>query len=226
MYPLYLYLLLGSVSVPLVFSVFILDIVHKWKAFLSATFFVACYFLVWDYFFTKAGIWGFNHDYCVGLFFLGMPLEEWLFFFLIPFCSLFIHFALFYKYPALAIAKPTTIMITCILMVLSLVLVISNKEKAYTIVNFSTLFAVLVFGLKWHVKLLQQFYLSFLLIVIPFIIVNGVLTGAVTEKPIVWYNDAHNLGIRFVSIPIEDFGYAFSMLFSNLILFNIFKRWG
>jgi lycopene cyclase domain-containing protein len=50
--------------------------------------------------------------------------------------------------------------------------------------------------------------------------VNGALTGMFTEMPVVWYDNTENLGIRLISIPVEDIGYAFSMLFGNLFLFE------
>ena len=41
---------------------------------------------------------------------------------------------------------------------------------------------------------------------------------------VVWYNDNQNLGIRFFTIPVEDFVYAFSMILSVLYLFDFFKK--
>ena len=59
---------------------------------------------------------------------------------------------------------------------------------------------------------------------IPFFIVNGVLTGTGIEGNIVWYNDDQNLGIRLGTIPIEDTAYAFSLILMNLFLFYKFKK--
>ncbi len=58
---------------------------------------------------------------------------------------------------------------------------------------------------------------------IPFFIVNGVLTGSGIENEVVWYNDAENIGIRLFTIPLEDSAYAFSMLLFNLVLFKFFS---
>jgi lycopene cyclase domain-containing protein len=58
---------------------------------------------------------------------------------------------------------------------------------------------------------------------IPFFIVNGILTGSFIEGEVVWYNNNENLGIRILTIPIEDIVYAFNMLYSSLILIAYFK---
>jgi len=71
---------------------------------------------------------------------------------------------------------------------------------------------------------LHRFYISYLVILIPFAIVNGILTGSFIDDPVVWYNNAENLGIRFFTIPVEDFGYAFSMLYFSVFLIELLKR--
>jgi lycopene cyclase domain-containing protein len=58
---------------------------------------------------------------------------------------------------------------------------------------------------------------------IPFFIVNGVLTGSWIENQVVWYNNAENLGLRMGTIPAEDSIYAYSMILMNLFLFEYFS---
>ena len=65
--------------------------------------------------------------------------------------------------------------------------------------------------------------MSFLVIMFPFFLVNGILTGMFTSEPVVWYNDVEHLQIRIATIPVEDVGYAFSMLFCNLMIFEALK---
>ena len=223
MIPLYLYVLIASVSVPLLFTVFYMDFIKRWSHFLISTSIVAVVFLIWDALFTMAGIWGFNEDYCLDLSILMMPIEEWLFFFVIPFCSLFTHFALKHSAPNFFLGENITRKIAYLLIAGTCLLLCTHFSKAYTAVDALFLIITLTLGVVFYLKLLQRFFLSFLIILIPFFIVNGILTGWITDSPIVWYNDLENLGIRLTTIPVEDIGYAFSMLFGNLMIFEFLK---
>lgn len=222
---LYLLLNLGSISIPFAYSFEKkMRFIKHWKAvFLSLTI-VASVFLIWDAIFTANGVWGFNPDYHINFLLLGMPFEEWLFFFCIPYASIFIHYSLAYFKPNLLISEKVTKLITVFFIVILIPVIILNTDKAYTFVNYSFVFFVLLMGFFFGIKYLQRFYLSFLIILVPFFIVNGILTGTGLEEPVVWYNNAENLGIRLLTIPIEDIGYAFTMLFGNVLLIERFKK--
>tara|TARA_Y100000991_G_C21760806_1_gene258667 strand:+ start:205 stop:507 length:303 start_codon:yes stop_codon:yes gene_type:complete len=76
------------------------------------------------------------------------------------------------------------------------------------------------FVYKYNLQLLQHFLLTFLVMLIPFFIVNGVLTGSWIDNQVVWYNNTENLGIRMGTIPVEDSIYAYSMILMNLLFFE------
>ena len=66
-----------------------------------------------------------------------------------------------------------------------------------------------------------------MLFLIPFIIVNGILTGSWIEAPIVSYNPSENMGIRLLTIPVEDIFYGFEMILLNIYFMHLFeKKWG
>ena len=69
------------------------------------------------------------------------------------------------------------------------------------------------------------FLYSFIFISLgPFLLVNGILTGLLDSvSPPVWYNDSENIGIRLMTIPVEDFFYSFSLLFSCTYIFEFLE---
>nr|WP_284041445.1 lycopene cyclase domain-containing protein [Polaribacter sp. Z014] len=216
---------LGSISIPLLYSFEKkMRFIKHWKAVFLSLILISIVFLIWDAIFTANGVWGFNPDYHLNFLLFGMPIDEWMFFICIPYASLFIHYSLEYFKPKLLISEKFTKSITLFFIVILLPVIFLNTDKAYTFVNYIFLLFVLVIGFFFGLKQLQRFYISFLIILIPFFIVNGVLTGTGIDEPIVWYNNAENLGIRLLTIPIEDVGYAFTMIFGNVLLIEKFKK--
>lgn len=185
-------------------------------------------FIPWDVIFTINGVWGFNSDYFLGVEILSLPFEEWLFFLCIPFACVFTHYAVLLYFPNLKLKKVTTKTISISLVLILFVLALVNYDKWYTLVNFSLAIPLTWLVYKYNPQLLQHFLLTFLVMLIPFFIVNGILTGSWIDNQVVWYNDAENLGIRIRTIPVEDSIYAYSMILMNLFFFeylcSIFKK--
>jgi hypothetical protein len=88
---------------------------------------------------------------------------------------------------------------------------------------------ILVTRPEWTARL----WLAFSILTIPFVLTNGVLTGitfweypfintspAAIADQIVWYNNAHNLGVRLFSIPLDDFLYGFLLIGLNVACFE------
>ncbi len=221
---LYLILNLGSLSIPLLFSFHPkLKFYQLWKPLFISIFLSMLVFIPWDIIFTINGFWGFNNNYLLGTTIFHLPLEEWLFFICIPYACIFMHYALLHYFPNLKLSKRVTKLISYILILLFAIILIYNFNKWYTLINF-TLALILVFvSLKKHLKLLSEFYITFLVMLIPFFIVNGILTGSFITNEIVWYNNTENLNFRLFTIPIEDSIYAFSLILLPLVLMQYFK---
>ena len=220
---LYLLLNLGSVSVPFLYSFHPRLKLHKRFLWIFISILLTMFiFIPWDVIFTMSGIWGFNDTYFLGCKFLSLPIEEWLFFICIPFACVFTHYALLLYFPNLKVNKTTAKKISIVLILLLFILAVVNYDKWYTVINFGLAIPLTLLVYKYNTLLLQQFFLTFLVMLIPFFIVNGILTGSFIEDQVVWYNNAENLGIRMATIPVEDSIYAYSMILCNLFLTELF----
>nr|WP_321450250.1 lycopene cyclase domain-containing protein [uncultured Carboxylicivirga sp.] len=218
----YLIIDLACIFVPFIASFYSKKPFYKeLKFFIPANIFVGLLFVVWDHFFTKAGVWGFNSDYLTGLFIGALPIEEILFFFCIPYACVFTWFAIQYLFDRKILEKSQSV-ISALLGVVLLLIGIASYERLYTFITFlsSGIYLLMIFLLKINISWI---YVSFVAIVPFFLVSNGLLTGTWLDAPIVWYNNAENLGIRVGSIPIEDAVYGFLLIMMNINLYQYLK---
>ena len=201
-----------------------MNFIRFWKPFFSAIILVGLFFIIWDIYFAFENVWGFNNEYLIGIWWFKLPLEEWLFFLLIPYASNFIHYSLEYFFPKLELSKNITQSITIVLFVMSLGVFTWNLDKIYTAASFGLFALLMLFQMLFQWKYARRFYLSFMVIYIPFFFVNSALTGSYSDNSVVFYNDAENLGIRIGTMPLEDSFYCFSMLYGSVLLFEYFRR--
>jgi lycopene cyclase domain-containing protein len=222
---LYLILMLGCLVYPLAQS-FERKITYykKWKHVFPAILITAGFFIIWDEFFTRIGVWSFNPKYTVGIFIGSLPIEEWLFFFVVPYCCMFIYFVAGYFIKRDPF-KNTAKLISLVVAVILLIIAAFNLQKWYTSTTF-IMSAILLVYLAFIAKVgyLGRFILAYLIGLVPLLIVNGILTS----RPVVVYNDLENLGIRIsipsISyIPVEDLIYFLLLLLMNVSLYETFS---
>ncbi|WP_335964658.1 lycopene cyclase domain-containing protein [Galbibacter sp. PAP.153] len=224
----FLYLLLVTLSfvVPFLYSFEKkrLYFIKYWKPYFLSIIIAGLFFIAWDIYFTIAKVWGFNDTYLTGLTIFYLPVEEWLFFLLIPYASNFIHYALLFFFPSPRLGKVSARYVAYSLFVMALTITVFNSEKIYTFCSFGLFALLILLQIIYKFHSFNRYVLSFLVILIPFFIVNSWLTGLFTEMPIVYYNNEENLGIRLGAIPIEDIFYCFSLLYTSILLFEFFKK--
>ena len=222
---LYTIILIASISIPFLLSFDKKVQFYKhWKYLLPSVIAIALFYILGDIYFTKIGVWGFNSDYLSGVFLFYLPVEEWLFFIAIPYASIFLHDVLHAYFPNFRLPSNVSRRLTIFLFVIALVVLLLNLDKAYTVYIMIVLLVVLAIAYFDWTDTISRFYCTFLVIFIPFVLVNGALTGAFTTNPVVWYDHAENLNIRLITIPIEDFAYGFTMLLLAIMLRNRLKR--
>lgn len=223
---LYSVLLAGSLAVPLALSFDrSLQFRKQWRFVFPAIAIVALFYILFDVLFTRLGIWGFNPLYHFNLNLLGLPIEEWLFFVVIPFACVFLHEALMFCYPLIRVGQTITRVITVALITISLIFVIFNKDRTYTLYSFCLLAVSLFWSIFDRRETIRSFYFTFPVMLFPFVVVNGFLTGSFARMEVVWYNSREILEVRFLTIPVEDFGYSFSLVLFNLLFGGLFKQY-
>jgi lycopene cyclase domain-containing protein len=133
---------------------------------------------------------------------------------------MFIYIVLIYFFPK-DIFKPAGKIMVYVLVPFLIGLGLMNLDKWYTSVNaFFGVAVILIHFLIFKDKYLGRFIFAYLVVLIPFFLCNGILTGGLTTEPVVFYNNAENLGIRIWTVPIEDTIYNFSLL---LMIVSIFE---
>jgi lycopene cyclase domain-containing protein len=180
----------------------------------------AAVFIPWDIGFTRINIWSFNPAYVTGLFIYGLPVEEWLFFFIVPFSCIFIYEVLNYfikkDLPA-ALARNLTIILATALLIIAIVF----HDKTYTFVDLSALSIFLFLHLFiFRSAYLGRFYIAWAVCVVPFLIVNGFITGL----PIVIYNNLENMNVRIYCIPLEDLFYGMLQILVVVTVYEYLKQ--
>lgn len=219
----YLFVDLACIIIPFFASFYPKHPFYKdWKPFFKANICVALVFIIWDYLFTKSDIWGFNDEYLTGLYIGNLPIEEILFFICIPYACVFTFFALKHLIKNNPFSKLES-KLTFIFISTLFIIAVFNYNRLYTSVTFFST-AIFLAYLRFNKVNLSYHYLSYFLILPFFYISNGVLTGSFFVDPIVWYNDAENLGIRISNIPIEDSIYGMLLILTNIELYQYFKQ--
>jgi lycopene cyclase domain-containing protein len=193
----------------------------SWKFIIPGLLITGLVFLIWDHLFTILDVWSFNPDYVIGAYILNLPIEEILFFITVPFACIFIYECLNY-YIKRDLLKDISRPISIMLIILSVVLLVIFYDRVYTLITFGLLLLVISYAEFIERANLGRFYLAYLVSLIPFYVVNSILTSI----PIVMYNDAENMAFRIGPIPFEDHFYSMSMLLINIRLFEYFKRRG
>jgi lycopene cyclase domain-containing protein len=150
----------------------------------------------------------------------GLPFEELLFFLCIPFSCLFIYDTLT-KFPRLALPEKPVRIAAGLLGLALFVLSVLNASRAYTTLCFMVAAPLLFAIAGGHLgRRAGHLATAWLIQLVPFLLVNGVLTAL----PVVWYNNAENLGLRLGSIPVEDFAYSMILLFGGVFVLET-KAW-
>lgn len=193
-------------------------------SFLKASALVAIPFIAWDIWFTRMGVWWFDSTYTIGFRIAGLPLEEWLFFICIPFSCVFTYYCLD-KFFDLSQANAFNNIIVFVSSIVCITIALLYYDKIYTFVTaMSTATTLIYLHFIARKEWIGQASLVFLILMLGFFPVNGVLTGTGLESPIVNYNPDNFLNIRMLTIPVEDAVYGYTQFMLNIYFFKLFTK--
>jgi lycopene cyclase domain-containing protein len=209
------------ISGPLIFgSIRKFYFMDRWRDALLSAIIVAVPFIIWDVLVTDRH-WMFNPKYTINFRLAHLPIEEWLFFLTVPSACLFtwemilkrsedsrIMFGKLLRYAAF------------VLPIAGVWLFLAGKEYTGLVFIFIALAIYLDQYLKTDLVFQKRFYLYIAFIIFFTLIFNGYLTW----RPVVLYGESYQLGLRIFTIPVEDFGYGFSLLFMCTIIYERLKK--
>ena len=148
-------------------------------------------------------------------------MEEILFFICIPYSCVF-TFHCINEHVKIGWRKSSITIFTTFLILFLLVISFINRSRIYTSVTFVSLaFLLIITTYLLKSVWMGNFFIVYLLLQIPFFIVNGILTGTGLPEPVVIYNNAENLGIRILTIPVEDIFYGMCLILLNVLIYEL-----
>jgi len=195
----------------------------KWKYLLGSILIVGTSFILWDIYATARGHWSFNEKYLVGLELYGLPIEEMMFFFTVPYACLFTYEALGehardWKVPI----KKWPFVITGLALIAAGTIFWGQEYTTIVLVQAGILVFILPFIVPELISK-RRFWLYTLITLGLFVAFNMLLTAIpiVTYGPqYIWGGDGLWNG-RFFTIPLEDFIYNMSMLTWYLMTYHL-----
>lgn len=198
---------------------------RTWKPLFLSILVMMLIYIPWDMFFTDQGIWGFNQNYLTGLTIGNLPVEEVLFFLTVPYACTFIY-ACVKAYLKVQLSTLVKVVILSLVVVILLGLMIIGHQQNYSFyTSLCTLITLLVFLILHKGNAFWgNFLVSYAIAMLPFFIVNGILTGSSIEQEVVWYNPQHIFNVRMFTIPIEDSIYNFGMLLLTIGSYELAKK--
>lgn len=166
------------------------------------------------------GIWGFNSEFLVGIYYRGVPLEFFLFCFSFSFMAISVYQYLNIRFPKNSLQQFS---LTLSNLVLGLCIAFSffGYGHWYTMVVFVLLFILLLF-IEYvnKIRFMYRFYRAYVLCLLPFYICFGIMS----KLPILFYEKKQTLGVNIIDIPLESHFYVLTMLLLGVYLLEYFGK--
>lgn len=213
----YLYLNLAIIAFPLIFSFERrIKFYTKNKPLLAALLVIGTFFVAWDVFATSRGHWSFNPEYVNGATFLGIPIEEVLFFVTVPYSCLFVFESIIHFVGDKKVFSPKK-WIFSVVGGLIMLWAVPFYSQEYTFLAILSVGVIILAVSLVNVNMFSSraYWIYTALTLVLFLIFNYILTST----PVVLYSPEAITGFRVTTIPIEDFLFNYTMLTGYLAVY-------
>ena len=226
-FPAYLIIDLMTFGGPLFISIIgKVKYLKNYKSFIPAIVIVAIHYIIWDMLVTGLD-WHFNPLYVLSIRIVDLPLEEVMFFFVVPFAMLFVYEYIRYYVKEKTISERMAYYVFIPIFAISTVITIFSYDIQYlflAMISVDILFLAEIIT-KFEMFRTRNYWIYMLMGLIAFLIVNYFLTSL----PVVEYYHSKILSTsywngRITTIPLEDFIYNFALLSFYLFFYNIFNK--
>ncbi len=193
--------------------------ISQWRLKLRTNGIVAIPFILWDALVTGSH-WRFNEAYTLDFRLLGLPIAEWFFFITVPFGCLLVWETLPHAKLSTSL-RPLRYIRTALYAALPIGIAVFSTGMQYTglVICCFGLVALMDTLLKTDLLGQPKTYLYLAIVAGLIFVFNGYLTA----RPVVLYGEAYQIGYRILTIPIEDFGYGFTLALLNAMLYEKLK---
>lgn len=181
---------------------------------------VSSAYIAWDIVVTGWGEWSFNPRYVTGVKILNLPLEEILFFITVPYACLFIYEVVLLKSRKQNWNIPVGFVLAAIVILVAGAVAYLSQGYTAKALGSCALFLMLAWRLDQRLLNSRSYWLWLGICLVPFLIVNSILTAI----PVVQYDPEAIWGARFMTIPLEDFFYNYSLLSFYLLVYRLVNR--
>jgi lycopene cyclase domain-containing protein len=170
-------------------------------------------------FLTQLKVIVFNPPYLSGMTLWELPAEELLLSMLLPLSGLAVYLFLNRRFPDNSMEK-YSLALSNIMLGICIAMLYFGYQKLYTVFTFSILLVFLLY-IEYvnKIRFMYQFYRAFLVSLVLFYIVYGILTSV----PVIQYTTEETLNFNLAQIPFESHFYFMSMLLLSIYLFELFK---
>ena len=191
--------------------------VSQWRLKLFVSVIVMIPYVIWDTLVADSH-WQFSAAYILGFRLFGLPIEEWFFFITVPFGCLLVWETLPQADRWVARLRFLRHISSILFAALPMGLWVFSTGKQYTglVLCCFGLVGLADRLLKTDLLLRPKTYLYLAIVSGLILVFNGYLTA----RPVVVYGEAYQMSYRIWTIPIEDFGYGFTLMLFNAMLYE------